>query len=275
MRQTEKCAALTAALLAFVLLGCEPHYPVGYEPPDAAPDVVSTCPDQPCESGLACVDGVCVAQAPDSGPAVCPEAACADGLVCENGVCVVPPPADAGSPACVTMCHRPDTSAEAPHETCVDQEAVEAHRSHGDTLGDCQAPPPDDGTPPDDGGPADQACADGKTAICHVPPGDPANAHTICVGAKARKAHLDHGDTLGPCGQTATVVMLIADAKPAFPNLKPLFDAEHGYKVSYSDLVFRPDSPAFQWRFLPLHGQDVPKLPKLPKQRLPLHSPKK
>jgi len=35
--------------------------------------------------------------------------------------------------------------------------------------------------------------------ICHIPPGNPENAHTITVGADAVAAHLAHGDSLGPC----------------------------------------------------------------------------
>lgn len=38
-----------------------------------------------------------------------------------------------------------------------------------------------------------------KTTICHIPPGNPANAHTISVGNGAVNAHLNHGDYLGPC----------------------------------------------------------------------------
>lgn len=38
-----------------------------------------------------------------------------------------------------------------------------------------------------------------KVTICHVPPGNPANAHTITVAAPAVAAHLAHGDTLGAC----------------------------------------------------------------------------
>ncbi len=39
----------------------------------------------------------------------------------------------------------------------------------------------------------------GKVVICHTPPGNPNNAHTITVGSPAVRAHLRHGDTLGPC----------------------------------------------------------------------------
>ncbi len=38
-----------------------------------------------------------------------------------------------------------------------------------------------------------------KVTLCHIPPGNPSNAHTIAVGAAAVPAHLAHGDTLGPC----------------------------------------------------------------------------
>jgi hypothetical protein len=38
-----------------------------------------------------------------------------------------------------------------------------------------------------------------KVTICHIPPGNPANAHTIEVSKNALKAHLKHGDYLGEC----------------------------------------------------------------------------
>jgi hypothetical protein len=39
-----------------------------------------------------------------------------------------------------------------------------------------------------------------KTTICHIPPGNPANAHTLCIGNPAVPHHLsNHGDYLGPC----------------------------------------------------------------------------
>ena len=39
-----------------------------------------------------------------------------------------------------------------------------------------------------------------KVVICHIPPGNPSNAHTITISQSAVQAHLAHGDSLGPCG---------------------------------------------------------------------------
>ena len=39
-----------------------------------------------------------------------------------------------------------------------------------------------------------------KVTICHIPPGNPANAHEITVGVSAVPAHLEHGDNIGSCG---------------------------------------------------------------------------
>lgn len=39
----------------------------------------------------------------------------------------------------------------------------------------------------------------GKVTICHVPPGNPANRHTIQVSMNALQAHLAHGDYIGTC----------------------------------------------------------------------------
>jgi len=43
---------------------------------------------------------------------------------------------------------------------------------------------------------------DNKVLLCHVPPGNPANAHTLCISPKAVAAHLEShpGDHCGPCG---------------------------------------------------------------------------
>ena len=40
-----------------------------------------------------------------------------------------------------------------------------------------------------------------KVTICHIPPGNPENRHTIVVAAPAVQAHVElHGDTIGECG---------------------------------------------------------------------------
>ena len=39
-----------------------------------------------------------------------------------------------------------------------------------------------------------------KVLVCHIPPGNEENAHTICIGFDAVQAHLDHGCYLGACG---------------------------------------------------------------------------
>jgi len=43
-------------------------------------------------------------------------------------------------------------------------------------------------------------CKSPKVKVCHIPPGNPTNAHTICIGKSAVVAHLgNHGDYLGEC----------------------------------------------------------------------------
>ena len=46
----------------------------------------------------------------------------------------------------------------------------------------------------------DAYAAPSGLTLCHVPPGDPANAHTISVAEAAVGPHLAHGDQLGECG---------------------------------------------------------------------------
>jgi hypothetical protein len=46
---------------------------------------------------------------------------------------------------------------------------------------------------------AQERRSQGET-ICHIPAGNPANAHTLCIGNAAVPAHLsNHGDSLGAC----------------------------------------------------------------------------
>ena len=43
-----------------------------------------------------------------------------------------------------------------------------------------------------------------KSAICHMPPGNPANSKTLYLPATAIQAHLGHGDKLGECVSVPT-----------------------------------------------------------------------
>src|SRR5262249_31296826 len=45
------------------------------------------------------------------------------------------------------------------------------------------------------------AYGEARVKVCHKPPGNPANFHTISVGQSAVPAHLAHGDLLGDCSQ--------------------------------------------------------------------------
>jgi hypothetical protein len=39
-----------------------------------------------------------------------------------------------------------------------------------------------------------------KVTICHIPPGNPENAHTITISINALQTHIDqHGDSIGEC----------------------------------------------------------------------------
>ena len=69
----------------------------------------------------------------------------------------------------------------------------------GATIGKCKGTPgddDDDDTPGDD----DDDDSNDKVCICHFPPGNPDNFHTICIGAAAVPAHIrNHGDLIGRC----------------------------------------------------------------------------
>lgn len=51
-----------------------------------------------------------------------------------------------------------------------------------------------------------------QTLLCHVPPGNPANKHTIKASAASHPAHLGHGDYLGPCNANDVVTALTCEA---------------------------------------------------------------
>ncbi len=64
----------------------------------------------------------------------------------------------------------------------------------------------------------DVFAAPSKVTVCHIPPGDPGNAHTIDISENALDVHLAHGDELGACGtsieSTESCTYAICNADP-------------------------------------------------------------
>ena len=57
-----------------------------------------------------------------------------------------------------------------------------------------------------------------KVLVCHIPPGNPNNAHTICVSYNAVAAHLAHGDYLGNCGDQLVTLPTEYELQANYPN---------------------------------------------------------
>ncbi|HEV8359099.1 MAG TPA: CARDB domain-containing protein [Candidatus Thermoplasmatota archaeon] len=74
-------------------------------------------------------------------------------------------------------------------------EASESNNARTESLSVAAPPPPRVQDNPADDDEGDE----GGVAVCHVPPGNPGNAHTIHVGEAAVRAHLAHGDHEGAC----------------------------------------------------------------------------
>lgn len=63
-----------------------------------------------------------------------------------------------------------------------------------------------------DGGGNDGGAGQNKVSVCHTPPGNPSNAHTISIGHPAYDAHVAHGDPPGECateGLVATITAIV------------------------------------------------------------------
>lgn len=93
------------------------------------------------------------------------------------------------------ICHIPPGNPDLYHTITVGSAAVPAHEAHGDDIsGACDEEGViinwPDGNNGNGGGVV-------KVDVCHVPPGNTANAHTITIGNPAVQAHLDHGDYVG------------------------------------------------------------------------------
>ena len=65
--------------------------------------------------------------------------------------------------------------------------------------------------------------------VCHRPPGNSGNAHTITVGAPAVHAHLAHGDTIGACGTSTATTTTTSLKIPPGQAKKELNTAGSGF----------------------------------------------
>jgi len=97
----------------------------------------------------------------------------------------------------VDVCHIPPGNPENVHTITISINALETHLNHGDNIGECEPAQTPEGTPPEE-----QAA---RVDVCHIPPGNPENAHTITISENALDAHLAHGDNTGACEPTQPV----------------------------------------------------------------------
>ena len=157
---------------------------------DVAVECAAVCPDDyPCDDGDACTeDDVCNNQVCEGTPVDCSDLddQCNYG-VCnpDTGMCEqvsVPDgwPADDGN-----VCTEGDMCVDgAPSGTpvqCPEGQVCDP------ATGECVV----------EQDPCE--CVNGRVTLCHIPPGNLANARTITVGCAARDRHLVHGDVCGPC----------------------------------------------------------------------------
>jgi hypothetical protein len=90
--------------------------------------------------------------------------------------------------AAVAAASNPGTSREERNRI---KDVLERINESQNTATTCDTLPDDD----DDG----EVPPSGKVTICHIPPGNPANAKTLTIDGSAWPAHKAHGDTLGAC----------------------------------------------------------------------------
>jgi len=81
-----------------------------------------------------------------------------------------------------------------------------------------------------------------KVEVCHIPPGNPSNAHVICISKNAVPAHLENGDHLGYCGN------------PCLEDLNPYKSviAEPGQEHSHNlmEVFPNPSNGSFITKFI-------------------------
>jgi hypothetical protein len=74
-----------------------------------------------------------------------------------------------------------------------------------------------------------------KVEICHIPPDNPLNPQTLCVGMASVADHLSHGDMLAACGTDHSCTDLLPKSAPFADNLIE----EQGFEIKVSPNPFK------------------------------------
>jgi len=106
------------------------------------------------------------------------------------------------TPGKIKLCHTPPGNPSNKHTISVSLSAVQAHMTqHVDIIGPCPSEESDDN---DNSNSNSNSNSNGNgnnnIAVCHVPPGNPENQHTLYISQSAVTTHLtQHTDYLGMC----------------------------------------------------------------------------
>ncbi|MFB5614743.1 MAG: hypothetical protein ACE5RI_06520 [Candidatus Nitrosomaritimum yanchengensis] len=103
------------------------------------------------------------------------------------------------SSSTTTICHIPPGNPGNNHTITIGESALSAHLGHGDLLNACDYESESNSNEVEEFGDDVLVTSSSTTTICHIPPGNPGNNHTITIGESALSAHLGHGDLLNAC----------------------------------------------------------------------------
>ncbi|MBI4142213.1 hypothetical protein HY484_04770, partial [Candidatus Woesearchaeota archaeon] len=89
--------------------------------------------------------------------------------------------------------------------------------------------------------PGRQAAESDKITICHVPPGNPENTHTITISKSALETHLAHGDSVGECKEDSKKKAPVAGDVTKEPERETREEAEEPENENLNDKVENED----------------------------------
>ncbi|MGD8300274.1 MAG: ATP synthase F0 subunit B, partial [Nitrosopumilaceae archaeon] len=92
------------------------------------------------------------------------------------------------SSSTTTICHIPPGNPANNHTITIGESALSAHLGHGDVLKACNYEPKSNSNEVEEFGDSVLVTSSSTTTICHIPPGNPANNHTITIGESALSA---------------------------------------------------------------------------------------